>query len=207
MPEPNQPFHPPVDPLWEVFDAAEQHRMGELYGEIEQRNQGMLNMAAGLEAHGVPIAGGRAGLDGPILDVTGGDNVMSFELQLRPDTRQQLASEGRSAEETWAQGEGAVVVGDMPERTKQLIDDLLRGIEGRLDEARSTPTTEMWAGNVAGQPIWVQRHYDHVRTTDELGNPVQLPVVSMKVCSLGYIRQVDEAAAKRAARHRDSPPQ
>jgi hypothetical protein len=183
--------------VWAAFDAAEQGVIQERYRQIEQRNQQTLNLAAGLEDYSVPIVGGGVGVDGQVLEISGGDQVSSFELQLRPDTRAELAGDGLSAHDAWAKGEGSVLVGDVPERTQRLMDDLLRGIEGQLDEARSTPETEMWAGNVAGQPVWVDRHHDTVGHTDEQGNRVQLPVVSMRVYSKGYMDQRDKAAAKR----------
>ena len=187
---------PPIDPTWDKFEAAEQARLEERYQGVEEHNRFKLNMAAGLEDLTLPVTRSGEDLEGAQITVSGGGAVTSVELLLRPDRRTEFQEAGESDTRAWANGEAAIVVGPVPERTQKLMDDLLAGVEAQPDTGRSTPTEEMWTGSVAGQPVWIARYHDVAQVEDDKGEKVELPLISMRAYSQGFIRRLDEKRSK-----------
>lgn len=161
MTEPQNPN--PKDDIWKEFDAAEaakNERLEHDYQVIEGYNATMLNQIAGLEDTVFQLQG-EITEDG--LDPTSGPNelrgksLMSL-LYLRPDRQQELYEQGETGEYAENNGNPYIIRGEVPERTQKLIDDLFASTGATKDKERSTPTWEVWKGDVAGQPIEFDVH-------------------------------------------------
>lgn len=152
------------DALWQEFDGIEVQKTEEeesAYKEIEKYNRHIINQIVGLEKAEFNLVK-PIPKEGEILPV---DDRPSEELKmqpflsilyLRPDSRDELRSQGESPDVIESQGNPYTIRGKVPERTKQLLLDLLTGLEATRDDDRSDSNMEIWNGNVGVSPIELQ---------------------------------------------------
>ena len=182
------------DPTWGDFDAAERSkadRLEEDYLEVEAFNRALLNQVAGLEYSELELEEVISkGSDSPVPHTLKLSPTNAL-LYLRPDRRKQLHDVGEKGSVVFDDGDPHVIVGRIPRRTQELIENLLAGIEAKVDNNRSTPDEEMWIGNIAGQPIEVVKYRSTLsRIVDD--RTITEPMLSMrayrveKVPSLGW---------------------
>lgn len=151
------PDNPAPDPLWDELRGIEEKNkqsVDEAYKTVEGYNAHLLNQVAGItDAEFVLVKK----LSGDADDSEPGEKLVlpqkSALLYLRPDTRAQLHESGESVELAHDGGDPHTITGEIPERTKKLIADLLANTSAEQDEEHSTLDQEIWYGDVAGQRI------------------------------------------------------
>lgn len=150
QPEPSTPGQ--EDPLWSQFDAVSAEKDDQLekdYKQIAHYNNILLNRVAGLEdsVFTIPSEDGQSTseLRGSSQDVL---------LYLRPDRKKQLY-EANEHHRIHPEGDPYTITGPVPERTTKMLDEMLKGIEAKQDEEHSTPSQEVYMGNIGGQLIKV----------------------------------------------------
>ena len=153
---------PSSSDLWKELDALNEQEVIELeadYQKIEGYNRRLLNQLAGLESS-TYVVEGRIDDDSKIQDseelpkeLKG--RTVSALLFLRPDCRDKLIEQGEPAKDVDMFADPHIIRGVVPERTKQLINDLISGLEAKEDTERSKPGLEVFMGNLAGEPIEV----------------------------------------------------
>jgi hypothetical protein len=143
----------PIDPLWADFEAAEvlaaEEELERAYEEIAGFNSAILNQVAGLAKTTLTagdVIGNRAGM---IVPKAINISHRSGSLYLQPDRYLELRAQGKEPE----LGNPYVIRGAMPPATVELIDDMLAATEAVKDDRLSAEGSEMWRGNVAGQPV------------------------------------------------------
>lgn len=151
MPEFATPQEPqePNDEIWQQFnaDTAERLEREEVaYQEVEDYNRHLLNQIVGLEdAH-------FTSLDGQAPDLT--LKPSTSRLFLRPDRQMELHNQGENSRN----GDPYVITGDIPPRSQKLLDDMLQGINAKVDESKSEPDKTVYRGEIGGQPLEVVIH-------------------------------------------------
>lgn len=158
-----QPQQPSPDDLWKEFRDVEldfSERLEGRYREIEGYNALILNQIAGIEDSVLSIEGRIT--DG-VLDPLAGPEEMRLKpqmslLYLQPDRREELYDQGESGDYVTLYADPHVIRGEVPSRTRQLIDDLFASTGATIDKDRSKPGLQVWKGDVAGQPIEFDVH-------------------------------------------------
>lgn len=144
---------PPQDPLWGSFDQVDaEHaaRLEEGYKQVEGYNAELLNQVASIADSNLKLVGSLSENPQAPPDLS---LVRQATLYLRPDRQGELSDQGERASVTYEDGFPYSIVGDIPPRSQKLIEDLLTSTEAVMNEPDSTPTEEIWSGNIAGEPI------------------------------------------------------
>lgn len=181
---------PPVDPLWTEFDKTQEiiDQAQELaYQQVEEYNRRILNQIAGLEVVEFKLPGDPA--SNPLLSKTSIPREIKLNpsfarLYLRPDRIDELYEQGESSLDIELNGSPYVVNGELPDRTRQLIDDLLSGVEASIDTTKSTEMAKVYRGNVAGQPIGITLYRKNLTRTSTGENEKATPFYSFVAYTL-----------------------
>jgi len=172
------------DPTWGEFNAVVAEKTAQLeadYQEIVGFNEALINQTVRLEVSKFWLRDPNS-VDQDISadskpDLTG--YPLSSFLYLRPDRQKEIFDDTHDSGKAHDEGDPYVITGEVPERTKKLIDDLLKSVEAVLDEKRSTPTNEVWVGNVAGQTFNIIKNMAVIRSS--IGDDVtEKPTLSMR---------------------------
>ncbi len=145
--------------LWQSIEAHEERATIELdadYVLVEEYNAALLRQVAGLERPNLTYLGLANGEETenspPIL----GPPTYA-RLYMRPDREAELIEQGEAPLLAFREGSPYTIEGDIPKKTQEALGRMLGSIEAEYDETASTPTTHIWHGNVAGQPIIIQQ--------------------------------------------------
>lgn len=165
--------HPSSSDLWKELDTLNEQEAIELeadYQKIEGYNRRLLNQLAGLVPSTYVIEG-KVDDDSSNLEAEESPKklegrTISALLFLRPDYRDKLIDQGEPMADVAMFADPHTIRGEVPERTKQLINDLLSGLEAEKDTELSKPNIEVFMGNLANEPIEVHIINNHyIRTT------------------------------------------
>ncbi len=183
MTEPT-PQSPNNDPLWQQFHAAEAQSDVALevrYQEIEGFNAHILNLVAGIQDSEFKLQGVLGDKpedpDNPMPETLVLKQTHENFLFLQPDRRDELHQQGEDA----FLGDPYVIRGDVSPRTQKLIEDMFTSTEATLDKEHSTPTIEIWRGNVAGTPIHFEKRNQMYRLHGLEGVAKDMPSLSIGV--------------------------
>lgn len=149
----------PDDELWQQFYTNElrlQEQAEHAYKEIEGYNAIFLNQLAGLEESVFHVVGEFGSDDDSRADLRPqeirGQSYMTL-LYLRPDTRETLQEQGEDPDTIENLGNPHIIRGEVPARTKQLLENLIKSLGATIVQEKSTPEKTVWRGDVAGEPV------------------------------------------------------
>ncbi len=174
----------PSSDLWTDFNRAEAQatdRLEEGYRLIEQQNAIILTELVGLEF--VEVDQGIPGVVRPVEDKLKMRSAIQG-LFLQPDRREELVAEqGVSQKDAIYYGDPHCIRGPIPERTTQLIEDLLQSISAFKDEDESEHKRgiEVWVGDVYGRAVKIYR-YEKVDVISSGSSRKEIPILYMNAC-------------------------
>lgn len=172
----------PSSDLWTDFNRAEAQAAEQLeegYRLIEEQNANILTQLVGLEY--VEVDQGIPGVVRPLDDKLKLRSAIQG-LFLQPDRREELVAEqGLSQKDAIYYGDPHCIRGPIPERTTQLIEDLLQSISAVKDDSKRTDGIEVWGGDVYGRAVKIYR-YEKVDVVSSGSSRKEIPILYMNAC-------------------------